>query len=543
MKRIVLLIVTFASICCYGQGRANKANKNIEKLIDEAFVRGTNVDSVYWLFNNENKSLTVNDICCYLQEKGLYPLTYTEKNILKFGEFHTVADKVKFTNKSGYAKMVFDMLKGDKYSDVNYNRLKHGGTFFYFQAWASGAMAFERVDNVSWSGNMVNGLLDGKGVGFFEKDNNYCFFEGDFISGMATEGLALNTFNGTKKLGSSTTFYTKIELCKELYNNVTDSLLRQAIMGFVRANYRKDAEEIMDAYDKLLTINTTKFKSYLVRRWRGNIYLRFYNEYKPYYNHESNYNGLTTHYERKRDSTQSPNSLVIRIYGDGSRTFVHGDGFRFFVNAYKNFGVDSLDLIPKIAEINELLKVADVYNDGQFGQPVGYAKEKGWLFKSEVFDVERVERNISDYFDALKISEEKSKSDNAPFKVFYAKVYPKLKAKEDYFRSGAYRKACEADYYGQKQREYKEMCDNCIIDGDKTTVPAGYEPEKGGLFFGHPAQSKESGSIHLHNGNVVYWKYVYEGKSRQIEANARRYSSEKEMMDDIIKECKKKYCE
>ena len=83
MKRIVLLIVTFAAICCYGQGRANKANKNIEKLIDEAFVRGTNVDSVYWLFNNENKSLTANDICCYLQRKGFYPLTYTEKNILK----------------------------------------------------------------------------------------------------------------------------------------------------------------------------------------------------------------------------------------------------------------------------------------------------------------------------------------------------------------------------------------------------------------------------------------------------------------------------
>lgn len=530
MKRIVLLIVTFAAICCYGQGRANKANKNIEKLIDEAFVRGTNVDSVYWLFNNENKSLTANDICCYLQRKGFYPLTYTEKNILKFGEFHTVADKVKFTNKSGHAKMVFDKLKGDKYSDVNYNRLKPEGTFFYYQLFLRHDTyipvqtdTFIRVDNVSWSGNMVNGLLDGKGIGFFEKDNNYCFFEGDFISGIETnaKSLKLKMSNGTKGiLGINSHPLSLIEDYKH-YKRATDSLLRQAIMGFAHANYRKDAERIMDIYDKLLTINTTKFKCYEYYGKQDIIYFRQYNEYKPIYR---------TYY----DFDDYPKSLNIVI---------NNQFFRSFVDAYKDLGVDSLDLIPKIAEISELLKVADVYNDGQFGQPVGYEKEVGWLFKSKVFDVERVERNISDYFDALKISEEKSKSDNAPFKVFYAKVYPKLKAKEDFYRSGAYRKACEADYYGRKQRENEKKCDNCIIDGDKTTVPAGYEPEKGGLFFGHPAQSKESGRIHLHNGDVVYWKYVYEGKSRQIEANGRRYSSEKEMMDDIIKECKKKYCE
>ena len=91
------------------------------------------------------------------------------------------------------------------------------------------------------------------------------------------------------------------------------------------------------------------------------------------------------------------------------------------------------------------------------------------------------------------------------------------------------------------------MCEKCRIDGSKTTFPEGYVDKWEFLFMtAKPAQSQKDGRIVLVNGETITWKYIYhdDGTSEIKTEGAYRgeYGSVDEMMDDIVKKCKNRYC-
>ena len=59
---------------------------------------------------------------------------------------------------------------------------------------------FNRYDNAMWSGNVSNGLIDGKGVGFIiMPKGKYIKFEGTFSQGFPTSEVIVKSFNDSYK--------------------------------------------------------------------------------------------------------------------------------------------------------------------------------------------------------------------------------------------------------------------------------------------------------------------------------------------------------
>ena len=123
------------------------------------------------------------------------------------------------------------------------------------------------------------------------------------------------------------------------------------------------------------------------------------------------------------------------------------------------------------------------------------------------------------------------------------------RALEDWIRSQERElEYSQARYDGKKKQYYDEMCENCKIDGEKTTFPKGFVEAYTGLFWRKvPAQSEESGRLVLKNGLSTKWKYIYENSKTYIEAEGgvilfERYDNVDEMVKDIIDKCRSQYC-
>ena len=106
------------------------------------------------------------------------------------------------------------------------------------------------------------------------------------------------------------------------------------------------------------------------------------------------------------------------------------------------------------------------------------------------------------------------------------------------------RENAKRDYEKRKQ----ELCNKCKVDGEKSTVPTGFQEKWEFLIiFGEPAQSKESGTIVLENGKETRWKYIYDDDETYIRAwgdffGEKSFDNYDEMIEKIIEECKKEFC-
>ena len=105
----------------------------------------------------------------------------------------------------------------------------------------------------------------------------------------------------------------------------------------------------------------------------------------------------------------------------------------------------------------------------------------------------------------------------------------------------------ELENRNRRHKDWKqEMCDNCKIDGSKTTFPSGYVEGYRGIIIHTPAESKESGRIVLKNGSWMEWKYIYDDYKTYIKTDgflSKEFDSVAEMMDVFIKKCKERFCE
>ena len=91
------------------------------------------------------------------------------------------------------------------------------------------------------------------------------------------------------------------------------------------------------------------------------------------------------------------------------------------------------------------------------------------------------------------------------------------------------------------------MCENCKVDGSKTTFPEGYSEGFHGIFINTPNTSKKAGKIVLKNGKTTEWEYVYrnDGSLDYIAADGivfGQFDSVAEMVEAILKRCKELYC-
>ena len=526
MKKLFIFLLSVIAISVQAQesSRFPPLGKDGIKLVNEAIARGKNSDGCYCVTNPKNKQIAVEQVFYYLCNHNYYLTEAIEKPVSKYGQIQYAFSKVCFTDYEGYKKFAFDKFKGDKYRNVSFRQLKEGGTFFYTAQNTRGEfMDTCRVDGVAWSGKMVDGLLDGKGIGIYPSGKAYIIFEGDFIAGIPLAQIKATRTDkeviilGGYRMGDNGKDQPeeRKRLVFSSWSKVSSPKLKQALLHNIRLYYRDDCSEIQDAYNKALVLNTVTYKRYDL--------------------------------EIKRSFYTSNTKKTYKLYIDydrivpGSNLYIYNNvgSIDFFISKYEGKDVDSLSLIPKAKELLELYNVLEVRCRG-FRPSADYLTHNIWGVAK--YDETRVNAEIKLYFEALEIVKTKSQDPTSSFRAFYSKMRPEFVENENFFRN-EYKRIAFKRYMSAENREMEVKCDKCKVDGKQTTFPKGYVEKYVGLFFDRPAQSEKEGYIRMHNGDVASWKYIYENGKTYIEANGVKYDSVDEMLEDLVESCRKKYCQ
>ena len=97
----------------------------------------------------------------------------------------------------------------------------------------------------------------------------------------------------------------------------------------------------------------------------------------------------------------------------------------------------------------------------------------------------------------------------------------------------------------QRRERRRVQCENCMIDGSRTTFPKGWQEAYIGLFTDEPAQSEKNGYITFKNGYQITWKYVEDNGRIKIrnQTTNKLYNRVDDMIDDLIAYCKRMFCD
>lgn len=162
------------------QGVTPKGKSNEEKLFKEALERGKQPKDYYTLINEDNKSVDVEKLMNYCYKLNYtFKKDYKTKHIKKFGSSVETVAEFYFLPNDLYIFYVFDWT--DRKGVISSSLKQKGSVYFYVPSDNN----FVVLNDALWSGNVVNGKIDGSGSGIFQKDpKNYYYFSGTFKNGI-----------------------------------------------------------------------------------------------------------------------------------------------------------------------------------------------------------------------------------------------------------------------------------------------------------------------------------------------------------------------
>ena len=528
MKKIVFILFLFGIFTGYAQP--------IEKLIRKAFDRGADANGIYVLENVNNISLKESDAVAYLRDKKRYVvLSSSSKKYIKFGYEEEIFDEVRFLNGAeGYKTYKHCNSKGAFYHPNNDSQAKGD----MFGNVVSTTPLATRIDDVAWSGKIVNGLLDGKGIGVIVFSNGWCAIQCEFKCGIPkTKPEIIYSLPSNLNYSAQIPFPRDFEdfrktMLIQTYDKSTDKTLRWAISENLKVYFEEVVRSIVEPeYTKAITLNNLKNMKYSGRidaigklgerqvLWRQGFF-----------------NANNKEYITKTDALDI---AIVKL--------------RKFVDNYENRVSDPRGWIPKAKEIIYVYNVAQYYyavvppqnNPKGFRSNIGITNWYG-------FDNGRVKKCI----DELNSVKNKIHDRQSPFYDFYNAIYPDIHAAdkwlntllenalyEDWKRVAALQRKKEEEYHRQYM---SEMCDKCKINGKETTSPEGYEPEDKHWLWGHPARSTKSGRIVFQNGIRAEWSFIYDNGKKIIDVSggfSGKYQNEKDMWNDLLYQCKLQYCQ
>lgn len=159
-----------------------------DKLFEEAIGNGRAANQFYRAKNGKGKGQSIDKVRDYAQKHNYLLGKYTTKEIERFGDKQTALDEFYFLPLDDYPSYVYEFTNlGGKYAD-----LKQRGS-----CWLFVGEKFLRFDNVLWSGEIQNGMLSGKGCGFWIDDNNRYYYSvnGEFQNGLPLGQQSVKSFS------------------------------------------------------------------------------------------------------------------------------------------------------------------------------------------------------------------------------------------------------------------------------------------------------------------------------------------------------------
>ena len=469
-------------------------DNDMQQLLSEALKKGEDKSetySVYTINNHKGKSVNASDAKRYLSKNGYIPISASEKSVLRFGANRTLLDKVRFIAKSDFpayalASAPYDFRKATGNAKMFIPKMR--------DSWYWGHEICDKIisyDNVLWTGDLLDGFIHGEGCGFMPFDGGYACFKGRFVAGFPKNDIT-NFMIRYADLSSNYKTINKIGYWDLVRAKETASGdLLAAMKHFARFSYVENAGNVVDEYQRTFDIN------------------KGYEQFKP-----------------NKDVIQEFRTL----YGDWPELDSQG----------------ILDLT------DELVAVYAVWDALHFKFHPHYIS--GFVFIN--WNAGAVDGDYATINNGLRIAEEKGKDSQFAFRPFCNEALPILKTRKKDLEKHLEE---ERQYYEARVSRMEDMqeaskaynakmCEKCMVDAQKSTVPTGYVDGWSFLFiFGAPAQSKEDGVIVMQNGDRITWKYVWGEDFEGIVAsgafmNETHFESEDEMIKSIIEQCQKRYC-
>lgn len=422
------------------------------KLYEDALERGYGFGSIdaYSIQNRYTVPVVAEEMIEFLQEKGYEVGRYVTRK--GDGEFHgsyRVLHEMEFFPSGTIAKYAYSLIKNE--SDPPFNKLKGPGRFFhgYYEVLAS--------PDVLWSGRIVNGLLDGYGVGLVCDGNRFTVFDAEFIMGFPKDKIEgtrweKNDIKNTKETFGSPKLGV---IAKSAVSAEGDFKL--ALSEYAKATYDSLAAIMEDKYERALVLNDN---------WPGAI----------------------------------PQTKAIR---DGIKQ--DKQLFQHFVQLYGSTGVDPKSLIPKVKEMIDLYVVLESVTK-EF-DIMDYLKLGFFHFD---WDTDGSDEQREIMRKAQSFCAQNSKDPNLSFRRFYASAREFLIQKQADLEEHIM-KSREA-YVREMNREQEAMqqykLDNAELDSKESYPPSGQKIH--GYLSSYYSLEKD-GRLCLKNGDYLNYNIQYRG--------------------------------
>lgn len=135
-----------------------------DKLFNEAIQRGRNPGQFYMLDNQKGKSLKLEDLNSYCAAHNYITGRSTTKKVSRFGDVAETISTFEFLPMSEFETYMYYHMRPDR--TVEHAHLVNKGSAYCFLKQSGKDTYFWRCNNISWSGQVTDGKLDGSGVGF-----------------------------------------------------------------------------------------------------------------------------------------------------------------------------------------------------------------------------------------------------------------------------------------------------------------------------------------------------------------------------------------
>lgn len=509
---LLFVVLTLLSVAVVNQScisymiassiKENKRNGRIKKVFSEAINKGPSDLGEYNIYNVNNKEkVTLEEMTSFLQSNNyvvIYARPYGNGNV----------ESIKFVPKDDIYKYYYKLRSGKDFTDA-----KKGKCSLFKKNRSD--YVYPEVGEVYWSGEVVDGYINGKGSGLILGQDGYNYFEGEYISGIPVTDVNSYRFGMDNISDIETITYPKKEpeyFLKKNKNKLDQVMLDNYSNGIAPLQYEQYKNLANDVRNII-----ANYKSYT-----EDIIL---NEKTPQLSKDIKVNVGLFGAALIMRGANSPEELEKRQKIEAFKNF---DGIDMAKMNDKNKELFTLARKPLLNDINQTLKYMDLL-DGLALTSTENIQDAINQYKYAADHNIRAHIDESDYWkklsNAANIADQLKNASTGQLREKYAKAKQKLDAcHEEVYQAGV-RRYSSARNHAASERAKTEKQHANEIDRYNTKDPSGKLVEMSGLFSSYKTYEHD-GRISTKGGDYCDYNIIY---SRDGKLNCYRiiYSTKK----------------
>lgn len=154
-----------------------------KKQIKEGIESGRNKNTYYKVSLDKGKILKEDKLTEYCNENDILLKNITYQSVNRFGDKDKGVLSFEFLPKTEIEKFVFENKLANTRTSPTFQEIqnKQKGIVYFFDPLNK---KFIQLNNTFWTGNLVNGKVNGEGIGYISNGNTYYLFQGNFKEGI-----------------------------------------------------------------------------------------------------------------------------------------------------------------------------------------------------------------------------------------------------------------------------------------------------------------------------------------------------------------------